>query len=50
MNDSKKIPVTLENLHELIKKIPSEQFEKDRKKINQKLKESKKFWEDAKQK
>lgn len=46
MKDNKKIPVTLNNLHELLEKIPPEQFEKNREKIDKRMKESKKFWEE----
>ncbi|GFZ26624.1 hypothetical protein [Lactobacillus corticis] len=41
-----RIPITLENLHELISKIPPEVFEKARKKREQDMAKSRKFWED----
>ena len=46
MENDKKIPVTLDNLHKLISAIPPEQFEKDRKKIEKKMAESHKYWKD----
>lgn len=46
MKNNKKIPVTLDNLHKLISEIPAEQFEKDRKKIEKNMAESRKYWKE----
>lgn len=46
MEKDKKTPITLDNLDEIIDSIPPEQFEKDRKKIEMKMAESRKYWND----
>lgn len=46
MENNKRIPITLENLDELIDSIPPEQFKKDRKKIEKRMTESRKYWKD----
>ncbi len=43
-NTAEKIPITAENLHELVASIPKEQFEKDRAKLDKLMAESHKFW------
>ena len=50
MKDNKKIPVTLENLHYLIKEIPPEQFKKNRTKIKRRIKKKKKILEEKSKK
>lgn len=44
--ENKRISLTLDNLHEFIQNIPPEQFEKDRKKIDKLMAESRKYWKD----
>lgn len=46
MEKDKKTPITLDNVDEIIDSIPPEQFEKDRKKIEMKMAESRKYWND----
>lgn len=46
MENNKRIPITLDNLDEIIDSIPPEQFEKDRKKMKKKMAESHKYWKD----
>ena len=50
MKDNKRIHVTLENLHNLIKEIQPEQFKKNRTKIKKRMKESKKIWKEKSKK
>lgn len=48
-NAREKIPITAENLHELVASIPKEQFEKGRAKLDKLMAESHKFWEEREQ-
>lgn len=41
---AEKIPITAENLHELVASIPKEQFDNDRAKLDKLMAESHKFW------
>lgn len=38
------IPITSENLHELISRIPQKNFDRNRKKLEKLMAESEKFW------
>lgn len=42
--DDGKIPLTLENVHEVTANIPLDKWEKNRKFLKQKMAESEKFW------
>lgn len=46
MEKDKKTPITLDNVDEIIDSIPPEQFEKDRKKIEKRMAESREYWKD----
>lgn len=46
MKGNKKTPITLDNLDKIIDSIPLEQFEKDRKKMEKLMAESREFWKD----
>lgn len=45
-SDDGKTPITLENVHEVFSRVPSEEWEKSRKFLKQKMAESHKFWEE----
>lgn len=42
--DDGRIPLTLENVHEVTASIPTEKWEKNRKVLQKKMAESEKFW------
>lgn len=44
--DDGRIPLTLENVHEVTANIPSDKWEKNRKFLKRKMAESHKFWEE----
>lgn len=46
VTDDGRIPLTLENVHEVTESIPPEKWEKNRIFLKQKMAESEKFWEE----
>lgn len=45
-SSGEEIPITSENLHELISRIPQEHFDRNRRKLKKLMTESEKFWEE----